>query len=52
VGVNCLCNVLFQMDKFVVIKFCVDDTVALICKKWISEDVINGNEVYFVSDIC
>jgi hypothetical protein len=33
------------MDKFVVIEFCVDKTVALICKKWISKDVVNGDEV-------
>jgi len=46
-----MCNVLFQMDKFVVIKFCVDNTVALICKKWISEDAINGDEVCCISDI-
>jgi len=33
------------MDTFVVIEFLVDKTVALICKKWITKDVVNATEV-------
>jgi len=33
------------MDTFVVIEFLVDKTVALMCKKWITKDVVNAYEV-------
>jgi hypothetical protein len=42
-----MCNVFFQMDLFAVVKFSIDNTIALICKKWISKDITDGDEVCY-----